>query len=147
MYGRRSIHSTVEKFLILLESDQHVCKIPMAVIARQLSISVFHLHHLVKRDVGKTCAALIRASCVERAKTLLLLYPDKTISEIAYTCGHEPQSLYRQFIAELGKSPSELRRTNAHPHSQDLTDFSQDPPLSVSKRSARMPRPSVKTRR
>jgi AraC-like DNA-binding protein len=93
----------------------------MAAIARQLRVSVFHLHHLVKRDIGKSCAALIRASCVERAKAQLLQYPDKTISEIAYSCGHEPQSLYRHFIAELGRSPSEIRRTAAQSrsHSQD----------------------------
>src|SRR5580765_731025 len=125
MYGRTEIHGTVEKFLILLKSDQHVCNVPIAVIARQLSVSVFHLHHLVKRDVGKSCAALIRASCVERAKTLLLRCPEKTISEIAYSCGHEPRSLYRYFLAELGKTPSELRRMaeQSHSHSQDLADY------------------------
>jgi AraC-like DNA-binding protein len=142
MYGRTAIHSTVEKFLILLDSDQHICNIPMTAIAKQLGVSLFHLHHLVKRDVGKSCAALIRASCVERAKTLLLLYPDKTISEIAYSCGHEPQSLYRHFIAELGRSPSELRRSieQSRSHAQHLTDYSQDQPLPDSKRSATMRR-------
>jgi AraC-like DNA-binding protein len=142
MYGRTAIHNTVERFLILLESDQHVCEIPLAVIARQLHVSVFHLQHLVKRDVGKSCAALIRGSCVERAKTLLLLNPDKTISEIAYSCGHEPRSMYRHFIAELGKSPSEMRRTaeQSRSHSQDLADYSQDPTLSPSKSSARIHR-------
>ena len=111
MYGS-SIHGAVREFFVLLDTDEQFCNLPIPLIAKRLRISVPHLQHMVKRDAGMSCTTVIRARRVNRATVLLLRFPEKSITEIAFLCNYEPQTMYRHFLAVLGKTPSELRRCN-----------------------------------
>ncbi|HET9217120.1 MAG TPA: helix-turn-helix domain-containing protein [Terriglobia bacterium] len=115
MFGRVERHPAVLQFLQLLEADPELHKTPLGTVARRLGVSMSHLQHLVRRDLGATCRQLIRSKCVERLSRSLHEHPDQTISEIAYQHGYEPQTMYRYFTAVLGASPSEIRREGILP--------------------------------
>lgn len=98
------------QFLQLLETEPELHRTPLGAVARRLGVSISHLQHLVRRDLGATCRQLIRSKCVERLTQSLEEHPEQTISEIAYQHGCEPQTMYRYFTAVLGVNPSTVRR-------------------------------------
>lgn len=110
MFGRIERHPAVLQFLQVLETNPELHKTPLSAVARKLGVSLSHLQHLVRRDLGATCRQLIRSKCVERLSRSLREHPDQTISEIAYQHGCEPQTMYRYFTAVLGVNPSTVRR-------------------------------------
>lgn len=112
MYGKATVHPIVTRFLLLIDEacHQHATIPALPAIARQLGVSVSHLQHLVRRDLGSTYTRLIRARCVQHLKALLLEQPDQTISEIAYQCGYDPQTMRRHFTTVLGACPSAIRK-------------------------------------
>jgi AraC-like DNA-binding protein len=110
MYGRSTVHGAVREFFRLVETDEQFCKLSVSLIAKRLQVSVAHLQHLVKSSAGLPCTQVIRNRRVDRAITMLVRFPDKTITEIAFMCNYEPQTMYRHFLTVLGKTPSEIRR-------------------------------------
>jgi AraC-like DNA-binding protein len=110
LFGRIERHPAVLQFLQLLETEPELHRTPLGAVARRLGVSISHLQHLVRRDLGATCRQLIRSKCVERLTQSLEEHPEQTISEIAYQHGCEPQTMYRYFTAVLGVNPSTVRR-------------------------------------
>lgn len=108
MYGRVGKHPVVSQLLAFLktargsESIQHV--------ARELHVSMFHLEHLVRRDLNRTVHELLRDVRVENARRLIVDRPDRTLGEIATACDYTPQTMYRHFLAVYGHGPAEVRR-------------------------------------
>ena len=115
MFGKIQTHPAVIQFLQLLETDSELHKMRLGFVARRLGVSLSHLQHLVRRDLGATCTQLIRAKSVERLSRSLHEHPEQTIAEIAYQHGYEPQTMYRHFTAVLGVNPSTVRRTELNP--------------------------------
>jgi AraC-like DNA-binding protein len=110
MYGKAVPHPMVQKFLVFLEVESELYNLGLDAIAMKLGVSVSHLQHLVRRDIGTTCTRLIRAKCVQQMAIYLREHPEKTISEIAYQWGFDPKTMRRHFAVELGSSPSAIRK-------------------------------------
>ena len=74
---------------------------------------------------------------VELATALLRDHPEQSISEIAYRCAYEPQTMYRHFHAVLGVSPGQVRRASVPDKlqraPQELTILSHETTLPYSR--------------
>lgn len=78
--------------------------------AAALGISVRQLH-LLFEPTGTTFAGYVRAMRLEQARTMLLQFPGRTVTEVAYSCGwNSLATFHRVFRAAYGYSPGELRR-------------------------------------
>lgn len=112
MYGHGEAHLAVQRLLAHLLSDS---PLPHGArhAARLVGVSHSHLHHLLKRHLGRTYLQLIREARVQRACRLLKQSPQCSISEIADSTGYTPRSMCRDFMKVLGMTPSMLRRTGS----------------------------------
>ena len=78
-------------------------------LAHNLSVSQRYLSDTLKKETGKTALEHIHLYLIDEAKNILL-QPNKSISEVAYTLGFEyPQYFSRLFKKKEGISPSEFR--------------------------------------
>ncbi len=85
----------------------------VAVIAKEVGMSVSGLEHLYKKAFGTSVMKDIVNSRIGYAKKLLLA-TNMQISEIAGKCGYNCcYSFMRQFKAQTGITPSEFRKTQA----------------------------------
>jgi AraC family transcriptional regulator of adaptative response / DNA-3-methyladenine glycosylase II len=82
-------------------------------LARRLGVSSSHFQHLLRRDLGATYGTLLRSRRVEYAKETLEQRPHLSLSEIALECGYTPQAMYRHFVREFGRPPSDIGRRSA----------------------------------
>lgn len=78
--------------------------------ASQLCLSPNYFGDLIKKETGRTAMDYIQQKTTDLAKDLLM-YPDKSIGEIAYYLGYQyPQYFSRAFKRAVGCSPNEYRR-------------------------------------
>jgi len=83
-------------------------------LAEVSCFSPFHFHRLFRAFAGETVGQHISRLRLEKAATLLLNSPDKSITVIAFECGFSsPTSFARAFKAFFGVSAS-VWRTAAH---------------------------------
>ncbi|MCB1477965.1 MAG: helix-turn-helix domain-containing protein [Rhodobiaceae bacterium] len=83
-------------------------------IAAHLGVSVRRLHGLYE-PTGTSVARQILSARLERAREMLLLNPQKTVLEVAYTCGfYSHSTFYRCFTDLFGMTPGEFRRAGNH---------------------------------
>lgn len=88
-------------------------KLKMTYIADIMSISYIQLYRKTKAIIGITPVEMLRKARIKRALRLLQT-TNLTIAEIAYQTGFgSPSYLSVCFKEELGKSPSEIRNSNA----------------------------------
>ncbi len=78
--------------------------------ASQLCLSPNYFGDLIKKQTGRTALDYIQQKTMDMAKDMLL-YPDKSISEIAYYLGYQyPQYFSRAFKRATGQAPVAYRR-------------------------------------
>lgn len=78
-------------------------------IAEQLSVSQRYLSDTLKKETGKTSTEHLQLYLIDEAK-IILLDPQKTVSEVAYELGFEyPPYFSRLFKKKEGISPTEYR--------------------------------------
>jgi AraC-like DNA-binding protein len=126
MYGRNGYHPTVVKLLALLDRHDPIARGRVTDVAARLNISVSHLQHLIKRDLGVSYTTLVRARRVLFARRMMREHPEWTISDIASRCGYEVGQLYRHFMLELSVPPSDVRKQDALTSEPSRTATSSD---------------------
>ncbi len=78
-------------------------------IASSLSVSQRYLSDTLKKETGKTSTEHLQIYLIDEAK-IILLNPNKSISEVAYQLGFEhPPYFSRLFKKKQGMSPSQYR--------------------------------------
>ena len=85
-------------------------------IAAVAHFSPFHFHRVFSLLVGETLSRFINRLRMERAATILVQQPARSITEVASSCGlHNPSSFSRSFREMFGVSASAWR-TRRLPH-------------------------------
>lgn len=78
--------------------------------ASQLCLSPNYFGDLIKKETGRNALDYIRQKTTNLAKEMLI-HPDKSIGEIAYTLGYQyPQYFSRAFKKAVGCTPNEYRQ-------------------------------------
>ena len=79
-------------------------------LANVATFSPYHFHRIFSTFTGETLNNFIIRIRVEKAASLLLNNPEKPISEIAYYCGYNSNSVFsRVFRDRFNQSPSQYR--------------------------------------
>ena len=79
-------------------------------LAHVASFSPYHFHRVFKAVVGETLNEYVRRIRAERAASLLLQDPSRTVTEVAVDCGYSsPSSFAREFRRRFGVSASQFR--------------------------------------
>nr|WP_256437277.1 helix-turn-helix domain-containing protein [Flavobacterium sp. CS20] len=100
----------VNKFFQAVE-EHFVSKKSVAEYARNLNLSEGYLNHVVKNETGHPAGKVIRERILHEAERLLI-YSDKTISEIAYQLNfNHPTYFFRMFKKYIGKTPKDFRNS------------------------------------
>jgi len=82
----------------------------LATLAEVAHFSPYHFHRVFGTLVGETLSRFISRLRIERAATLLIQHPQRTITDIAVDCGlTNPSSFARAFRDAFGMSASEWR--------------------------------------
>lgn len=91
--------------------EQHLAEeLTLDQIAGVAHFSPFHFHRVFGLLVGETLSKFINRLRMERAATLLIQNPARSITDIASSCGlHSPSSFARSFREKFGMSASEWR--------------------------------------
>ena len=77
-------------------------------MAQSLYMSRSQLFRKIKTLTGKSPSAFLRTFRLNKAKKLLVLHPDKNISEVAYSTGfNSPKYFSNVFLEEFGHRPKE----------------------------------------
>ncbi|MFW5739590.1 MAG: AraC family transcriptional regulator [Myxococcota bacterium] len=81
-------------------------------IAKEAHFSPYHFHRLFRALVGEPLNGFIRRVRVERAATLLLAHPQRSITEVALDCGFSGSATFaRAFRDRFGVSASDFRES------------------------------------
>ena len=76
----------------------------------KLCLSPNYFGDLIKKETGRTAHDYIQQKMMDVAKAMLV-YPDKSIGEIAYFLGYQyPQYFTRAFKNAVGCTPNDYRR-------------------------------------
>jgi AraC family transcriptional regulator len=96
-------------------------------LAEVAIFSKFHFHRLFTAMVGESLYEYIRRIKLEKAGTLLIEQPDKTVAEIAYTYGFSSQSVFtRAFKDFFGMSPTRFRNGGYKTYSKERKTESKE---------------------
>lgn len=108
--ARRAIsQARVGAALRLMHASLHDSGLTPARIAARLGISTRQLH-LDFEATGTTFSRKLQSLRLDLAKRLLVLAPDRAVTEIAFACGFESLStFYRAFRRAYGMTASEFR--------------------------------------
>ena len=80
-------------------------------LADEACFSKFHFHRIFHAFVGETLFGFIQRIRIEKAAMLLQANPDKSITQIAYSCGfNSPAAFARSFKKAFKVSASEWRK-------------------------------------
>jgi AraC family transcriptional regulator len=83
----------------------------LARVAREAHFSQFHFHRLFRALVGETLSEFIRRVRLERAASMLVNNPFKSITAIALDCGFGSSAAFcRAFHQRFGAAPSAYRK-------------------------------------
>lgn len=90
-------------------------EITVDALAREVAISPAHFARLFRQTIGETPHRFVQQARVERARAALA-DADRTLSEIALTCGFTDQAHFtRVFKQRTGQTPGEYRRALTSP--------------------------------
>jgi len=85
-------------------------ELDLETLAEVAHFSPYHFHRIFTTMVGETLSRFIARVRVERAATLLVQHPERSITETAVACGFtNPSSFARAFRDAFGMSASEWR--------------------------------------
>ncbi|MCB2195624.1 MAG: AraC family transcriptional regulator [Bacteroidetes bacterium] len=75
--------------------DSHLDdKLSLGILADVASFSPYHFHRIFSAFTGETLNSFIKRLRIEKAASLLLNNPDIPVSDIAYTCGFNSNSVF-----------------------------------------------------
>jgi len=104
---RDSKRRAVDRFV---DTNLHDPRLSPPFVARAMGISIRQLHWLYE-PTGTTFSQHVRVRRVERARTMILRYPQRPVIDIVYSCGFDSSAtFYRAFRSVLGMSPGDLRQ-------------------------------------
>ncbi len=116
-----NIHITPEddammkRLMSFIEENIDNSDLRIADLASAAATSPSGLQRKVKQAMGITPQDLLREARIKHA-CLLLTTTDKTIAEVAYSCGFsDPKYFSRCFKTSIGKSPTEYKTGDSHP--------------------------------
>lgn len=93
-----------------IDANLHDPRLSPSFVAREMGMSIRQLHWLYE-PTGTTFSQQVRVRRVERARTMIVRYPQRPIIDIVYACGFDSSAtFYRAFRSVLGVSPGDLRR-------------------------------------
>lgn len=85
-------------------------------LAKQACFSPFHFHRVFGAMVGETVARFVLRVRLERAASLLVLHPRRSVTEVAMDCGFSSPAVFaRAFKQHFGMSASRWR-AEGHKH-------------------------------
>jgi len=92
--------------------EQHLAEdLTVERLAAVAHFSPFHFHRVFGALVGETVAHFVSRLRIERAATLLIQQPQRTITEVGAACGYtNPSSFARSFRDAFGMSASQWRQ-------------------------------------
>lgn len=128
---KRSLQDARRQRAQLVISDHyHDPRLNPQMIADRLGLSLRSLN-MAFEPTGQGVAASIMAARLEWAKDLLLSFPQRSVLEIALSCGFNNLStFYRSFAQTYGAPPGEFR-TIARIGKQDFPDRHDDRDISL----------------
>ena len=89
-------------------------------IAAVAHFSPFHFHRIFGMLVGETLSRFINRLRLERAATMLIQQPHRSVTDIASSCGlHNPSSFARSFRDMYDMSASEWRDSGFHSYQKE----------------------------
>ncbi len=95
-------------------------------LARVAAFSPYHFHRVFAAMTGETLHRFVTRLRLERAATHLLLYPDHSVTEIAYDCGFSsPATFARAFKAHYSISATAWRKMSKTDRKNRKTDRNQ----------------------
>jgi AraC family transcriptional regulator len=111
----RRIHRVQDYIELHLAED-----LTLDAIAKSAGFSPFHFHRLYTAITGETLYQFILRLRLERAANHLGIYPDRSVTEIAFTCGFSSSATFaRAFRAEYGLSATQYRNLKGETASTD----------------------------
>lgn len=101
-------------------------------LSRVANFSKYHFHRIFYSLMGETLFQFIQRIRLERAATALVLYPDKSVTEIALECGFSSSSAFARSFKDCFKMPAsawrkEKQLSDSNP---DQTNSNRDQHLS-----------------
>lgn len=98
----------IEIVIALMKDDLHR-KLSLTKLARSVGLSVSHLHHLFKAELGTTPSRYLHMLRIERAKELLET-SSLSIEGVMIRVGAQDRSHFeREFKRECGLTPKQYR--------------------------------------
>jgi AraC family transcriptional regulator len=95
-------------------------------LARDLSVSKFHMHRIFKEVFGKNIYETIKNIRLQKASNLLLTNKFSTITDVANLCGYSSQtSFIRTFKARFSMTPKEWKNGGYKNYSDSILQQSQ----------------------
>ncbi len=108
-------------------------------LAKVAGFSPFHFHRLFQGSTGETVAEHVRRVRLERAASLMLAAPGRSMTDIALACGFPALSdLSRAFKARHGIAPSKWDRRSPLPASKDAAGRISDAELAAKSKGLRV---------
>ncbi|SHF81624.1 transcriptional regulator, AraC family [Fodinibius roseus] len=96
-------------------------------LAAESHFSKYHFSRIFDAMVGETPFEFIKRVRLEKAATRLRLYPDETVTKIAFECGFNDLAVFsRNFRDFFGKSPTEWQDGNPEKSNHSQTFDSSD---------------------
>lgn len=103
----RSDRQLIEQLLETLQDNMEKGKVSINNLAARLAISPCQLNRRVKASTGQTISEYILDIRLDKAKQLLMQFPEITINEIARQCGFADTAHFSHvFRRREGVSPS-----------------------------------------
>jgi AraC family transcriptional regulator len=95
----------------------------LAELAAVAHFSPYHFHRIFTTVTGETLGHFVNRTRLERAASLLVSHPHRSITEIATECGFlNPSSFARAFRGQFAMSATEWRRGGHRKHKREIHD-------------------------
>ena len=107
----KSSNSVVEQAIAYLKNN-YSSDVNINELAQSLSLSAAHLSRTFKSETGLGIKEYLIMYRLKQAELMLIEYPSKPISEIAYDCGFNDSNYFAScFRKAVGVTPTEFRKT------------------------------------
>lgn len=110
----KSSNSVVESVISYLK-DHYAVDVSLEDVAHHVSVSTAHLSRTFKQETGLGIREYLTMYRLKQAELMLIEFPSKSISEIAYNCGFNDSNYFASsFKRNTGITPTEFRKKVLH---------------------------------